>query len=113
MPDLAIELYAIQHLAALAAMTITNVANAPSALGPIERGLDVVFDLGGRRIGAQHTIYHGDEGHTAGKRGSLIRAGEEATARRTQAPFGVWGVADYRPALALLVAGKVRHRRPP
>lgn len=106
MPDLAIELYAVEHLAALAGMNITNVVDARSALGPTERGLDVVFDLGGRRIGAQHTIYHGDEGHNAGKRGSLSRASEEATARQTQAPFGMWGVADYRSALALRLQEK-------
>jgi hypothetical protein len=106
MPDLAAELYAIQHLAALSAMNITNIRDATSALGPGERGLDVVFDLDGRRIGAQHTIYHGDEGHTPGKRGSHIRASEEATAKRTQAPFGVWGVADYRPALTLRIEEK-------
>ena len=38
--------------------------------------------------------------------GSLARAKEEATARATQAPFGVWGVADYRPALALRLQEK-------
>ena len=106
MPDLAIELYAVEHLATLAAMNITNLADAKSALGPTERGLDVVFDFGGRRIGVQHTIYHGDEGHNAGKRGSLSRAGEEAMARQIQAPFGVWGVADYRAALALRLQEK-------
>jgi hypothetical protein len=106
MPDLAAELYAIQHLAALSAMSITNIRDAKSVFGPSERGLDVVFDLDGRRIGAQHTIYHGDEGHAPGKRGSHVRATEESTARRTQSPFGVWGVADYRPALILRIQEK-------
>jgi hypothetical protein len=106
MPNLAAELYAVQHLAALGGLNITNIADATSVLGPTERGLDVVFDLGGRRIGAQHTIYHGDEGHYPGKRGSLGRANEEAIARRTQAPFGMWGVGDYRPALALRLQEK-------
>ena len=84
MPDLAAELYAIQHLAALSAMSITNIRDAKFVFGPAERGLDVVFDLDRRRIGAQHTIYHGDEGHAPGKRGSHVRATEESTARRTQ-----------------------------
>jgi hypothetical protein len=92
MRDLAIELCAIEHLAALVAMNITNVADAKSAFGPTERGLDVVFDLGGRRIGAQ--------------RGSLSHAREESTARQTRAPFGVWGVADYRRASRRAMIGK-------
>lgn len=106
MPDLAIELYAVEHLAALAAMNITDLADAKCALGPMERGLDVVFDFDGRRIGVQHTIFHGDEGHNAGKRGSLSRSREESTARRTKLPFGVWGVVDYRVALALRLQEK-------
>jgi hypothetical protein len=100
MPNRAAELGAVQHLASLCAFNITNIRDAKAALGPLERGLDVVFDLDGRRIGAQHTIFHADEGQTAGKRGSLARAKEEATARATQAPFCVGGIADYRPALA-------------
>ena len=104
MPDLAAELWAVQHLASLCSMNITNVRDAKTALGPVERGLDVVFDLDDRRVGAQHTIFHADEGQASGKRGSLARAKEEATARTTQAPFGVWGVADYRPALALFAS---------
>ena len=72
-------------------MNVTNIRDARTALGPVERGLDVVFDLDGRRVAAQHTIFHADEGHAPGKRGSLGRAKEEATARATQAPFGVWG----------------------
>jgi hypothetical protein len=106
MPDLAAELWAVQHLAALCGMNVTNIRDAKTALGSVERGLDVVFDLDGRRIGAQHTIFHADEGQAPGKRGSLARAKEEATARATQAPFGVWGVADYRPALALRLQEK-------
>jgi len=105
MPDLAAELWAVQHLASLCSMNIT-IRDAKTALGPVERGLDVVFDLDGRRVGAQHTIFHADEGQASGKRGSLARAKEEATARTTQAPFGVWGVADYRPALTLRLQEK-------
>jgi hypothetical protein len=99
MPDLAAELWAVQHLAALCGMNVTNIRDAKTALGSVERGLDVVFDLDGRRIGAQHTIFHADEGQAPGKRGSLARAKEEATARATQAPFGVWG--PTRPAAIL------------
>ena len=106
MPDLAAELWAVQHLAALCGMNVTNIRDAKTALGPVERGLDVVFDLDGWSVGAQHTIFHADEGHAPGKRGSYARAKEEATARATQAPFGVWGVADYRPALALRLQEK-------
>jgi hypothetical protein len=75
MPDLAAELWAVQHLAALCGMNVTNIRDAKTALGPVERG-------------------------------SFARAKEEVTARATQAPFGVWGVADYRPALALRLQEK-------
>jgi hypothetical protein len=30
--------------------------------GPVERGIDVVFEFNGQRLGAQHTIFHFDEG---------------------------------------------------
>jgi hypothetical protein len=106
MPDLAAELWAVQHLAALCRMNVANIRDAKSALGSVERGLDVVFDVDGRRVGVQHTIFHADEGQAPVKRGSPARAKEEATARATQAPFGVWGVADYRPALALRLQEK-------
>lgn len=106
MPDPATELGAVRLLAALSGMNITNIRDAKSVLGPIEQGLDVVCDLDGRRIGVQHTIFHADEGRDAGKRGSPARAAEEATARATQAPFAVWGVLDYRPALLLRLREK-------
>lgn len=106
MPDLAAELYAVQHLSHLCTISITNIRDAKAAFGPTERGLDVICELNSRTIGVQHTIFHSDEGQTAGKRGSLARAREETVARSTQRPFGVWGVADYRPALALRLQEK-------
>jgi hypothetical protein len=78
MPDIRIELYGLQHAASLAGFSITNIRPAQPELGPEERGIDVLFDLDGRRLGVQHTIYHSDEGHTLGKRGSAARAREEA-----------------------------------
>src|SRR5208282_1184722 len=107
MPDIRIELYGLQHAASLAGFNIMNIRAAQPELGPEERGIDVLFDLDGRRLGAQHTIYHSDEGHALGKRGLAARAREEATARVTQAPFGMWGVFDYRPALRLRIQEKI------
>jgi hypothetical protein len=107
MPDITIELYGLQDAAALAGFNIANIRAAQPEIGTVERGIDVLFDLDGRPIGAQHTIFHSDEGHTPGKRGSAARAREEATARVTQAPFGVWGIFDYRPALRLRVEEKI------
>ena len=107
MPDITIELYSLQDAASLAGFNITNIRPAQPEIGVVERGIDVLFDLDGRRLGAQHTIFHSDEGHTPGKRGSAARAREEATARVTQAPFGVWGVFDYRLALRLRVDEKI------
>jgi hypothetical protein len=107
MPDITIELYGLRNAASLAGFNITNIRPAKPEIGVIERGIDVLFDLDGRRLGAQHTIFHSDEGHTPGKRGSAARAREEATALVTQAPFGMWGVFDYRPALRLRVNEKI------
>lgn len=73
MPDIAAELWRIQHVASSTGMNITNIRDAKSEFGPEEMGIDVVFDLDGRRLGAQHTIFHFDEGQH-GKRGSLARA---------------------------------------
>ena len=101
MPDLAAELWAVQHLAALCGMNVTNIRDAKTAFGPVERGLDVVFDLDGRRVGAQHTIFHADEGRAPGKRGCARPSEGRVHRTATQAPFGVWGIADCRPALAL------------
>jgi hypothetical protein len=107
MPDTNIELYGLRDAASLTGFNITNIRAAQPELGPAERGIDVLFDLAGRRLGAQHTMYHSDEGHTPGKRGSPARAKEEATARAMQTPFGMWGVFDYRPALWRRVAEKI------
>jgi hypothetical protein len=38
MPDLAGELWAVQDLAALCGMNVTNIRDAKTALGPVERG---------------------------------------------------------------------------
>jgi hypothetical protein len=70
MPDDNAELWGVQHLAQLTGMRITNVRGAKSEFGPDEKGIDVVFDLTGRRFGAQHTVFHFDEGQAPGKRGS-------------------------------------------
>lgn len=107
MPDIRIELYGLQDATSLAGFNITNIRPAQPELGPEERKVDVLFDLDGRRLGARHTIYHSDEGHTLGKRGSSARAREEATARVTQAPFGMWAVFDYLPALRLRIDEKI------
>lgn len=106
MPDPPTELYAIRFLAKLSALKMTNIRDAKSAFGLRERGLDVVFNLDGRRIGAQHTIYHGDEGQTPGKRGSHVRASEEAIAGRSPSAFSIWTVADFLPALTLRIQEK-------
>jgi hypothetical protein len=82
-------------------MRITNVRGAKSEFGPDEKGIDVVFDLTGRRFGApQHTVFHFDEGQAPGRRGSPARAMEEAAAPAKQIAFGMWANPDYRPALA-------------
>ena len=113
MPDLAAELWAVQHLSALCGMNVTNIRDAKTALGPVERGLAVVFDLDGWRVGAQHTIFHPDEGQAPGKRGSLARAKEEATARATQVPFGVWGVCRLSPCARASPSRRMHHRCAP
>jgi hypothetical protein len=107
MPDLKLELEAIRDVVSLTGFKITNIRPAHSELGPVERGLDVLFDLDDRRGGAQHTTFHSDEGDTPGARGSIIRAREERIARATQIPFGLWGKFDYRPALRLRIDEKI------
>jgi hypothetical protein len=107
MPDIATELWGVQHLASLTGLKLENVSDAKSAFGAIEVGLDVVFDLGSRRHGAQHTTYHSDEGQAPGKRGSLARASEEVTARATQKPFGMWANPDYRSPLKHRINEKI------
>jgi hypothetical protein len=106
-PDICIELYGLQDAAALAGFNISDIRAAKPEIGPEERGIDVLFDLNGLRLGAQHTVFHSDEGYIPGKRGSSARANEEAATRATQAPFGMWGVFDYRPALRLRVDEKI------
>jgi hypothetical protein len=107
MPDIAAEYWGVEHVASLTGMNIANIRDAKSEFGPIERGIDVVFDFNGQRLGAQHTIFHFDEGQMPGKRGSLARSEEEATARATQTALGMWASPDYRPALRLRVAEKI------
>lgn len=91
----------------LTGLGITNIRDAKSEFGPCETGIDVVFNMAGRRFGAQHTVYHFDEGQVPGKRGSPARAEEEATARATQTAFGIWASPDYRPALARRINEKI------
>jgi hypothetical protein len=107
MPDHALELEAIRVVISLTGFNIANIRLAYPELGSAERGLDVLFDLDGRRVGAQHTTFHSDEGHTTGKRGSPTRAKEERIASTTQTPFGLWGKFDYRPALRLRIDEKI------
>ena len=107
MPDPKLELEAIRDVVSLTGFKIANIRPAYPELGSAELGLDVLFDLDGRRVGAQHTTFHSDEGHTAGERGSRTRAKEERIARITRAPFGLWGKFDYRPALRLRIDEKI------
>jgi hypothetical protein len=91
----------------LTGFSITNIRLAYPELGSVECGLDVLFDFDGRRVGAQHTTFHSDEGHIPGERGSPTRATEERIARATQVPFGLFGKFDYRPALRLRIGEKI------
>jgi hypothetical protein len=52
----------------LTGLGITNIRDAKSEFGPCETGIDVVFNMAGRRFGAQHTVYHFDEGQVPGKK---------------------------------------------
>jgi hypothetical protein len=107
MPDTTLELDCLQDGASLTGFNITNIRPAVPEIGLVERGIDVLFDLDGRRLGAQHTVFHSDEGDTPGKRGSPARAKEEEKARAAQAPFGMFGKFDYRPALRLRIDEKI------
>lgn len=102
MPDLALELAAVVDVASLAGFNITNIRHGPDA-----RGIDVLFVLDDRCVGVQHTIFHSDEGHVPGRRGSPARAQDEGIARVTKAPFGLFGKFDYRPALRLRIDEKI------
>jgi hypothetical protein len=53
-------------LFSISPLCVTNIRDAKTALDPVERGLDVVFDPDGRRVGAHHTIFHADEGQIPG-----------------------------------------------
>jgi len=107
MPNDNAELWGARHLAQLTGMCITNNRGAKSEFDPDETGIDVVFDLTGRRFGAQRTIFHFDEGQMPGKRGSTARATEEAAALAKQTAFGMWTNPDYRPALARRINEKI------
>jgi hypothetical protein len=107
MPNLELELEAVRDVVSLTGFKIANIRPAYPELGSAERGLDTLFDLDGRRVGAQHTTFHLDEGHTPGERGSPTRAKEERIARTSQTPFGLWGKFDYRPALRLRIDEKI------
>jgi hypothetical protein len=87
MPDLELELAAVRDVASLTGFNIMNIRPGPDA-----RGIDVLFDLDGCRVGVQHTIFHSDEGHIPTKRGSPTRAKEEGIARATEAPSACWEV---------------------
>jgi hypothetical protein len=107
MPNLELELEAVRDVVSLTGFKIANIRPAYPELGSAERGLDILFDLDCRRVGAQHTTFHSDEGHTPGERGSPTRAKEERIARTSQTPFGLWGKFDYRPALRLRIDEKI------
>jgi hypothetical protein len=102
MPDFALELAAVHELASLTGFNITNVRR-----GPDERGIDVLFEIDGRRVGAQHTTFHWDEGDSPGVRGSPARAKEEIARKATTTAFGMFAKGDYRPALWLRVDDKI------
>ena len=107
MPDNKVELWGLRHLVLLTGMSVTNIRDAKSEFGADETGIDVVFDMSGQRFGAQHTVFHFDEGQLPSKRGSTARATEEAVARATQTAFGMWANPDYRPALAYRINEKI------
>jgi hypothetical protein len=107
MPDNKAELWGVRHLVLLAGLNVANIRGAKSEFGPDEKGIDVLFDLAGRRFGTQHTVFHFDEGQVPGKRGSAARAAEESMARATQTAFGMWANPDYRPALARRIHEKI------
>ena len=101
MPDVALELAAVNELASLTGWNITNVRP-----GPDEHGIDVLFEIEGRRAGAQHTTFHWDEGDIPGMRGSRARAAEERASRSTML-CPTWVKPDYRPALRRCVDKKI------
>lgn len=107
MPDSNTEIGAVQELALITGMGITNILDARAVFGRDELGIDVVADFKGGRVGIQHTLLHPDEGLVAGKRGSLLRAQEESARRQARWPQPIWGVADCRPALGIRFAEKI------
>ena len=82
MPDVALELSAVNALALLTGFSITNIRRGPDACG-----IDVLFEIDGRRVGAQHTAFHWDEGVTPGVRGSLAREKEEKNLSKHGWPY--------------------------
>jgi hypothetical protein len=93
MPDLALELAAVNELTSLTGFNITNIRPGPDALG-----IDVLFEIDGRPAAAQHTTFHWDEGATPGKRGSLARAKEKEISRN-MTPYPMSVNPHYRAAL--------------
>jgi hypothetical protein len=101
MPDIALELAAVNELASLTGFSITNIRPGPDA-----RGIDVLFEIDGRRAGAQHTALHWDEGAIPGMRGSPARAKEERISRKIT-PYPMSVNPHYRPALRRCVDKKI------
>ncbi len=106
MPNIPEEVACVTTLGSLLGIAMANVQDAPSVFGPTERGIDVVFDLEGRRIGAQHTVFHFDEG-TPGQRGSQARATEERAARQTTGATAMWIDPNWQRALVYRINEKI------
>jgi hypothetical protein len=103
MPDVALELTAVKELALLTGFSITNIRRGPDACG-----IDVLFEIHGRRAGAQHTTYHSDA--TPG-RGSRAREKEENISRTMTPPYPMTsGILNphYRSALQRCVEKKIK-----
>jgi hypothetical protein len=101
MPDVVLELTAVNELASLTGFSITNIRSGPDALG-----IDVLFEIDGRRAGAQHTAFHWDEGAAPGMRGSPARAKEEKISRN-MTPYPMSVNPHCRPALRRCVDKKI------
>lgn len=67
---------------------------------------DVKAAIGGRFVGIEITVFHGDEG--PGRGGSVLRASEEKAARRAGGgPSGGWVPIDPLPSLTARIRDKV------